>query len=146
MNQALNPAPDKPSDSAPTGSQATAHLLLVDDSPTMRLYLRHMIQKLFPAYSVTEAEDGKTALRCLTTARVDLIITDLQMPGMDGQSLVQVLRRNPILRKKPILVVSAALDQQTRQDLAELGNEGLACLAKPVSPDSLQQAIRTLLP
>jgi two-component system chemotaxis response regulator CheY len=144
VSQTLNPAPNNAGTAGAPGA-ASAHLLLVDDSPTMRLYLRHMIQKLFPTFSITEAEDGKTALRCLTTARVDLIVTDLQMPGMDGQSLVQVLRRNPILRKKPILVVSAALDGQMRQDLAGLGNEGLACLSKPVDADGLQGAILQLL-
>jgi CheY-like chemotaxis protein len=146
MNQALNPAPGRPEAAGhPLVPEAVAHVLLVDDSPTMRLYLRHSIHQLFPAFSITEAEDGKTALRCLTTARVDLIITDLQMPGMDGQSFVQVLRRNQVLRKKPILVVSAALDAQVRQDLAELGSEGLHCLAKPVDPSALQSAIRELL-
>jgi two-component system chemotaxis response regulator CheY len=146
MSQALNPAPPKPAESpSPEGAPSTGHLLLVDDSPTMRLFLRHLLLMLFPAFSISEAEDGKTALRSLTTARVDLIITDLQMPGMDGQSLVQVLRRNPILRKKPILVVSAALDEKTIKDLADLGEGGLACLAKPVDADRLHSTVLRLL-
>jgi two-component system chemotaxis response regulator CheY len=124
---------------------STAALLIVDDSPTMRLYLRHLLQKLFPLCTLLEAEDGKTALRNLSNARIDLIITDLQMPGMDGQSLVQLLRRNPVLRKKPILVVSAALDENVRRDLADLGTDGIACLAKPVDADSLQDSILQLL-
>jgi two-component system chemotaxis response regulator CheY len=123
----------------------SANLMIVDDSPTMRLFLRHLVQKLFPLCTLLEAEDGKSALRILSNARVDLIVTDLQMPGMDGQSLVQVLRRNSVLRKKPILVVSAALDEGVRKDLAELGSDGLRCLAKPVDADSLQTAIQDLL-
>lgn len=141
----MNSASALPSATPPAAVLKEAQLLVVDDSPTMRIFLRHHLQTLFPGCHVTEAEDGKTALRSLTTTRVDLIITDLQMPGMDGQSLVQVLRRNPLLRKKPILVVSAALDAQTSQDLLALGEGALGFLGKPVEAAELQRLVALLL-
>lgn len=141
MEQALSRTPPA---SLAAGTKE-AQLLLVDDSVTLRLYLRHLLETLFPACLVLEAEDGKTALRHLTTSRVDLIITDLQMPGMDGQSLVQMLRRNPLLKKKPILVVSGALDAAMERDLRALGDGALLCLPKPVAPEALQRAVLSLL-
>lgn len=145
MNPSSPSAPRVPETTAQSALPKEAQILVVDDSVTMRLYLRHSLQALFPGSHVMEAEDGKTALRSLTTARVDLIITDLQMPGMDGQSLVQVLRRNPLLRRKPILVISGALDAPLERELRALGDGALELLAKPVEAVDLQRAVARLL-
>jgi two-component system chemotaxis response regulator CheY len=112
----------------------------------MRLFLKKLLSEVLPGCQIAEAQDGMAALRSLGSSRVDLVVTDLQMPGMDGQSLVQSLRRNSVLRKKPILVISAALDEAVQRELASLGPENLACLSKPVSPEALRKALQTLLP
>jgi CheY-like chemotaxis protein len=125
--------------------KANAQILLVEDSETMRLFLKIMLQQLLPNCQINEASDGREALRSLSSTRVDLVVTDLQMPGMDGQSLVHSLRRTSVLRKKPILVISAALDEEVRRELAAFGSEGMAYLNKPFAPKELQDALESLL-
>jgi CheY-like chemotaxis protein len=115
---------------------------LVEDSATMRIWLSHQIRALFPSSVVLEAEEGRAAMRQLTSSAVDLVITDLRMPGIDGEAFVQMLRRNPLLRRKPVLVVSA--DAESAR--AAWGNEsGIAILPKPLEPAALHSAILGLL-
>ena len=131
--------------STPTQPAATSSLrvLVVDDSPTMRLALQRMLESLYPGCKVELADDGKEALRSLSTNRCDLILSDLEMPGMDGQSFVQLLKRNSVLRKKPVLVVSARLDEPALQSLA--AEPLLRFLPKPVHPQGLRDAVDGLL-
>ena len=63
--------------------------LVVEDSPTVRLYLRHSLQALYPGCEVLEAGDGDAGLRLLCEQQYDGVMLDLQMPGLDG---VEVLR------------------------------------------------------
>ncbi len=131
--------------STPTQPAVTSSLrvLVVDDSPTMRLALLRMLESLYPGCQVEQADDGKDALRSLSANRCDLILSDLEMPGMDGQSFVQLLKRNSVLRKKPVLVVSARLDDPSLQSLA--GEPLLRFLAKPVQAQGLRDAVDGLL-
>lgn len=118
-------------------------ILVVDDSVTMRRFMRHTLEEGLPGSTLMEAEDGKTALRVLTGSRVDLIVTDLQMPGMDGQSFIQMLRRNGILRKKPVLVVTGSADAETERAVLKDGYAAL--LRKPASPGELVAKARGLM-
>ena len=118
-------------------------VLLVEDSITVRLWIGHQVLALFPTAKLLEAEDGKTAIRMLSQHSVDLVITDLRMPGMDGQDLVQMLKRNPLLRRKPVLVVSA--EAQDAQSSAWSQEPGLRLLPKPVTSKAFQAALLGLL-
>lgn len=118
-------------------------VLLVEDSATMRVYLGHHLRALFPSVQIMEAEDGKSALRQLSAGSVDLVLTDLRMPGMDGEDFVQMLKRNPLLRRKPVLVVSA--DAGLAAQASWAGEPGLRILAKPLKPGELESAILGLL-
>lgn len=122
---------------------AGLRILVVDDSATMRLALQRQLESLYPSCLVEQAADGKDALRSLSAARCDLILCDLQMPGMDGQSFVQLLKRNSVLRKKPILIISAQLDDPGLQDLADLSL--IRFLPKPVLPQDLRKSVDALL-
>ena len=73
-------------------------ILTVDDSKTMRQMVSSTLRKA--GFDVNEAEDGKKALTVLSAGRFDLIITDLNMPNMDGISLIKTVRANPLGTKK----------------------------------------------
>ena len=128
----------------PAGASAAAFcFLVVEDSPSVRIYLRAALEAGFPSCRVLEAGDGRAALQELTRNRVHLIVTDLRMPGMDGEGFLQLLAKNPVLHKKPVLVFSAAITSE----VASIG-EGLAnmqCLAKPSDPASIAAAVRRQL-
>jgi two-component system chemotaxis response regulator CheY len=117
--------------------------LLVEDSPTVRQFVKAVLNQSFPGADIHEAEDGRTALAAMKSSRISLIITDLQMPGMDGLSFVQLLRSNAILKKKPVVVLSGAVTDDARESLGQL--ERVQVLAKPATPDQLVGAVKTLL-
>ena len=126
---------------APLGSAPA--FLLVEDSATVRQYVKQVLRQGYEACEILEAEDGKAALAAMKTARVSLIVTDLQMPGMDGMSFVQLLRNNAVLKRKPVLVLSGAVTDEARESLSTL--DKVHILAKPASPDALMGAIKQLL-
>lgn len=125
----------------PTGLAPS--FLLVEDSATVRQYVKQVLRQGYEGSEVLEAEDGKAALAAMKTARVSLIVTDLQMPGMDGMSFVQLLRNNAVLKRKPVLVLSGAVTDEARESLRTL--DKVQILAKPASPDALLGAIKQLL-
>lgn len=130
-----------PSGPASVGPMA-GNILLVEDSPTVRQYVKAVLQEAFPGQGLLEADDGRSALAAMKNSRVSLIITDLQMPGMDGLSFVQLLRNNPVLKRKPVLVLSGAVTEEARANLAQL--EKVQVLLKPASPAALAAAVRSL--
>ena len=121
---------------------ASLRVLVVEDSATARVLLRHLFRRLAPQAELWEAEDGKGALRVLGSRIADLIVCDLHMPGMDGASFVQLLRRNSLLRSKPVLVATGS-PQDVGADLA--GDPRVRVLAKPVEAGALHRAMRELL-
>jgi CheY-like chemotaxis protein len=121
---------------------APLRVLVVEDSATARVLLRQQFRRLAPSAELWEAEDGKAALRLLGTRIADLIVCDLHMPGMDGASFVQLLRRNSLLRAKPVLVATGS-PQDAGAEL--LGDPRVRLLAKPVQAAGLYRALRELL-
>ncbi|HTB35162.1 MAG TPA: response regulator [bacterium] len=117
--------------------------LLVEDSATVRQFVKTVLADSFPGSELLEAADGRTALAAMKNNRVNLIVTDLQMPGMDGLSFVQLLRNNAVLKKKPVLVLSGAVTEEAKASLAAL--EKISVLAKPVKPEALVSAVKNLL-
>jgi two-component system chemotaxis response regulator CheY len=117
--------------------------LLVEDSATVRQFVKTVLQDSFPGSELLEAADGRTALAAMKNNRVNLIVTDLQMPGMDGLSFVQLLRNNAVLKRKPVLVLSGAVTEEAKASLASL--EKIAVLSKPVKPEALVSAVKNLL-
>jgi CheY-like chemotaxis protein len=117
-------------------------ILIIDDSGTTRGLLRRALQQADPSNVVREAEDGKAAIHELTQGRFDLIITDLEMPGVDGHRFLEVLRGNPLLRRKKVLVFSASITEPLKQLYAD--NPNIAFLAKPASTDDIAKAVQAL--
>jgi two-component system, chemotaxis family, chemotaxis protein CheY len=116
--------------------------LVVEDSPTMRQLLACTLRRLKDC-RIIEAVDGIDALKKLTTERVDLVITDINMPMMDGLKLVALIRGNTRTKTLPIIIVTTeGADEDRKRGLA-LGAD--AYIPKPVQPAALLQTIATLL-
>jgi two-component system chemotaxis response regulator CheV len=79
----------------------------------------------------------------MTQKKVDLILTDLEMPGMDGTTFLHHLKNNPILSKKPILIYSSNISAELRAMVADLPR--VRMLPKPASPDRILAEVAALL-
>jgi two-component system chemotaxis response regulator CheY len=121
----------------------TLTILLIEDSDTVRSYLNHTLMAALPGATIVEASEGRAALRELTRCRADLIITDLQMPGMDGRAFLATLRQNPILRHKRVLVLSSDNSSDLRNRYA--GDTHLAILPKPSTGAEILRVAQDLL-
>ncbi len=119
------------------------HILIIEDSPTLRGFLRRALEKGFPGDVIREAEEGRQAFSLMAQKKVDLIITDMEMPGMDGRTFLNHLNANPILSKKPILVFSSNITSELEQLAANLSNVRL--LAKPADPEKVIAEASVLL-
>jgi CheY-like chemotaxis protein len=121
----------------------TRQFLVIEDSPTLRGILRRALEKEYPGDIVREAGDGKEALAEMTRKKVDMIITDLEMPGMDGHTFLQHLKNNPILSKKPILIYSGKITEELKTMISDLPR--VIILPKPSSPARVLEAVGELL-
>ena len=117
--------------------------LVIDDSMTMRHLVKRMLEDSFPGCHVSEASEGRAAIRALTQQRIDLIITDLEMPGMDGRRFLSTLQGNPLLRKKSVIVLSSAITDELRSLMADA--ENVALLSKPADARAIKEAVEKTL-
>jgi CheY-like chemotaxis protein len=83
-------------------------VLLVDDDPEFRIVAAMILETA--GYSVVQAEDGAIALKLLTAERPDLILSDMNMPLMDGRGLCQRVRSDPDLARTPFVIMSALIE------------------------------------
>ena len=119
------------------------HILIVEDSPTMRALLTTALEDLDIPVKVTEAESGFDALRQLPRESYDLIVTDINMPDINGLELVSFVRNNAAYRGIPLVIVSTEGSERDRDKGVGLGAD--AYLVKPFEPDELKVVVRELL-
>jgi len=117
-------------------------VLTVDDSKTMRDMVSFTLRKA--GFDVNEAEDGAKALTVLGAHKFDLIITDLNMPNMDGISLIRNVRSSSHHRGVPILILTTESDGAKKADGKAAGATGW--LVKPFSPDKLVELVNRVCP
>ena len=115
-------------------------ILTVDDSPSMRMLLRAALTDL--GYEIEEAVDGIDALEKLEGLAPDLMITDINMPRLDGFGLIETVRGNGC-REMPILVLTTESSDEKKQRARSAGATGW--IVKPFQPDKLAAAIRRVL-
>lgn len=126
--------------SAEAGELEPLTILIVDDEPDMRLYLRSCLRRLgMNVGRVLEAADGLEALPLLRSSNVDLLITDVVLPRLDGHGLWRAIKEDPALQHVPVLVISGQYGLPT----AELGGDGF--LAKPFNAHQLKAALEPLM-
>jgi chemotaxis protein histidine kinase CheA/CheY-like chemotaxis protein len=138
-------APPLSTGSLPTGRQARPHgtpaVLVVDDSISVRRVLARGLQAM--RLDVDEVSDGLEALGRLRGRAYDMVVTDLEMPRLDGFELVAEMQRVPSLAGIPVMVASTRVDEETQRRVLKLGAK--LFLAKPVDQPSLASAVSTLL-
>ena len=98
--------------------------LIVEDSPMMRQLLVFALARV-KNLRVTEADDGVDGLRKLATNKYDVIITDINMPIMDGLKLVKRVRMDPVHKDTPIIIITTEGSQEDRQRALQLGANDL---------------------
>ncbi len=110
-------------------------VLVVDDSPTVVKFVSFSLKKT--GFAVVTASDGMDAVEKLSTLPegIDLVITDLNMPNMDGYSLIETLRENESYRETPIIILSSESEEEDRERGMEVGASSY--LVKPFKPNVL---------
>lgn len=117
-------------------------ILTVDDSPTIRRMIELTVK---PAgYTVMEAADGQAALDLLKTNGVDLIISDINMPNINGIELIRRLRAQEKFSKTPILLLTTESDPAKKAEGKAAGATGW--IVKPFKQDQLLEVVAKVLP
>ena len=130
-------------DVAPGDAPAcTKRILTIDDSKTMRDMLRLTLAGA--GYQVLQAVDGQDGLDVLRRERVDVVITDINMPKLDGYGVIRHLRADASYDETPILVLSTESDQKTKEIGRDAGATGW--LVKPFDPEQLVEIVRQVSP
>jgi len=120
------------------------NILTVDDSPVMRIFLRKVIALTgLPVGEYFEAGDGEAALVALRERWVDLVLTDINMPGMNGEEFVRRMKDDSLLRDIPVIVVSTDASRSRIQHMLALGAGGYVC--KPFVPEILRDEVERVL-
>lgn len=119
-------------------------VLIVDDCPPMRSVIRRMLEiSGFPMEECYFAGDGDDALSLLRRHRVDLIISDVYMPGLDGEGMLRRLAEDENLRRVPVVFVSTDGTQGRISRLLEMGARGY--VVKPFQPGTLLAELKRAL-
>ncbi len=116
--------------------------LIVEDSPTMRRIIVNSLKR-FGVNNVAEAGNGVEALKKLETDRFDVLITDWNMPEMDGKDLVTHVRQMPQYKSIPILMITTRGMEEDVITAIKIGVNGY--VVKPFTPDILRKKIQDLL-
>jgi two-component system chemotaxis response regulator CheY len=119
----------------------TASILTVDDSPSLRMAIR--IALTGAGYRVTEAGDGVEGLAKAGAETFDMIVTDLNMPNMDGLTMIRELRTQPAQAGVPIIFLTTESDADMKAQAKAAGATGW--LVKPFVPDQLIKIARKVL-
>lgn len=117
-------------------------ILAVDDSRTMRDMVSHTLKGA--GFNVLTAEDGNDAVAILKDHAFDLIITDLNMPGLDGFGVIEFARNNQQHKFVPILMLTTESDQQKKDRGKAMGATGW--IVKPFNPEKLVQIVHKVCP
>lgn len=117
-------------------------VLAVDDSKTMREMVSFTLKNA--GYEVLEAEDGKAALSVIGGAKIDAVITDLNMPNMNGFELIRALRAAPAHKFTPILMLTTEGDSSKKEEGKAAGATGW--IVKPFNPEKLVDVVRKVCP
>jgi two-component system chemotaxis sensor kinase CheA len=115
-------APRSRPDGAPVQLGRHGRLLVVDDALTVRELQRSILERA--GFEVTLATDGVEALACLTAAEFDLVLTDVEMPRMDGFELTEQIRAHPTLRNVAVLILTSLVSAVDRQRGMDAGADG----------------------
>lgn len=121
-----------------------ANILIVDDSPGMRKVIRRVLSLSgFETGLCLEAGDGIEALAVLQRETIDIVMTDINMPNMDGEQLLEHLAGDPRLNTIPVMVISTDRSELRLQRMIALGARGY--VTKPFTPETLGAAMAQMV-
>jgi len=119
-------------------------LLIVDDSVTMRGLIRRVLERTSLSLTkVLEASNGAEGLERMREKRIDLVLADLNMPGMSGEEMIDAMKADDALSHIPVIVVSSEGSQTVLHSLTQKGVKEV--IRKPFEPGVLQQTIERVL-
>ncbi|MES2771845.1 MAG: chemotaxis response regulator CheY [Pseudomonadota bacterium] len=116
-------------------------ILVVDDFSTMRRIVRNLLKELGFS-NVDEAEDGAVALQKLNNGGFEFVVTDWNMPNMDGLALLQAIRATPALKHLPVLMVTAEAKKENIIAAAQAGASGY--IVKPFTAVTLAEKLQKI--
>jgi two-component system chemotaxis response regulator CheY len=120
------------------------NVLIVDDSLSMRSVIKKTIKVSgFKVGEYFEAADGKEALKILADAWVDLVLTDINMPNMNGLELITMMHEDQILRSIPVVMVTTEGSQKSVQKSMEMGAKGY--IKKPFQPEDIKRILNSIM-
>ena len=132
------PSPGTPQTTLAIADARTVRVLTVDDSASMRALLRSALSSR--GFAVEQCEDGQEALEWLASHEVDVIITDINMPRLDGFGLIEKLRTSALHAYRPILVLTTESSDEKNQRARLAVATGW--IVKPFDADKLTTALR----
>jgi two-component system, chemotaxis family, chemotaxis protein CheY len=119
----------------------TKTILTVEDSNSMRQMIGYILRSA--GYNVVEAEDGSKGLAQAQSGKFDLVVTDQNMPNMDGLSLIKALRQLPEYKTTPVIMLTTEASDTMKQRGREAGATGW--MVKPFDPNRLLEICQKLL-
>ena len=121
--------------------QKNIKILVVDDFPTMRRIVRNLLKDL-GFENVEEAEDGAMGLDKLRNGNFDFVVSDWNMPNLDGLSMLQQIRADPALKSLPVLMVTAEAKKENIVAAAQAGASGY--VVKPFTAATLEEKLNKI--
>ena len=121
---------------------ADLRFLIVDDFSTMRRIVRGLLKEM-GAINADEAEDGAVALNMLRTSRFDFVVSDINMPVMNGFDLLRSIKADAALKHLPVLMVTA---EARKEDILRAAREGAAgYVVKPFAKATLEDKVQKIM-
>ncbi|MBL8304225.1 MAG: chemotaxis response regulator CheY [Ideonella sp.] len=116
--------------------------LIVDDFSTMRRIVRGLLKEI--GYNnAEEAEDGAVALNMLKNAKYDFVVSDINMPNMNGFDLLNAIKKDDFLKHLPVLMVTA---EARKEDIVRAAQEGAAgYIVKPFTKATLEEKVQKIM-
>jgi len=122
----------------------SCNVLIVDDSLSMRSVIRKTLTlSKFHVDDFFEAPNGREALNVLASSWVDAVITDINMPVMNGIEMIREMQKDELYREIPVIVVTTEANRERIEEAARLGAKGF--LKKPFLPEELKRVLQSVL-
>lgn len=119
-----------------------AKILLIEDNEQNRYLATFLLER--HGYSVTHTSNGQAGVELAATQVFDLILLDIQLPGMDGHAVARAIRENPSLSRLPIVAVTSYAMAGDREKALAVGCDGY--IEKPIDPDTFVAQVASFLP
>ncbi|MFW6148017.1 MAG: response regulator [Thermodesulfobacteriota bacterium] len=120
------------------------NVLIVDDSSSMRSVIKKTIKVSgFDVGKYLEAADGREAMRVLTSEWVDILLTDINMPNMNGLELIGEMKKDEVFKKIPVVMVTTERSEQKVHQAMEMGATGY--ITKPFLPEKIKETLSAIM-